>query len=354
MGKETNHSPVPDAGPRRPVLKDVCAAAGVSKATVSRVLNDKPVSPALRKKVLAAMKQLNYTPRAAARNLASAKTNTIGVVFQDLTSGWPLNIFRGVMHMASTAGYNVISALSTTVGDELLLPKRLLAEGHVDGLVWFDPRVPDTEIKRMTDQRVPFVLIQRTIEDPAVNFVCIENADGGRQGVAHLLALGYRRLMLITGQEDNVDSNERLDGAERALREIGAEVPADYRINGHFVGVHAVRAFASWVGQGLEMPDAIFAFNDDMAISVMHWLKGNGYRVPEDVAIVGYDGLNESEYLGLTTVETPMYETGVLGTQILLDLISGSISAQRARQVYLRGKLRVRESCGAKLKEAKE
>ena len=95
-----------DGQARRAVLKDVCAEAGVSKATVSRVLNDKPVSPELRKKVLSAMKKLDYTPRAAARNLASAKTSTFGVVFQDLTAGWALNIFRGVMHMASTARPN--------------------------------------------------------------------------------------------------------------------------------------------------------------------------------------------------------------------------------------------------------
>lgn len=345
------HEPKRSAG--RPTLLDVCEKAGVSKATVSRVLNNRAgVGKEVRKRVLAAMKKLHYTPQAAARNLSRARSDMIGVVFQDLTSGWMLNVFRGIMHVASSTHYNVMMAISTTEGDESELPKRLLAEGRVDGLVWLDPRVSDDAVIEMKSLDLPFVVLQRNLKDPDINSVAIENTQGAHQAMSHLLDLGYRDILLVTGGEQSEDSRQRYAGAMQALRERNMEPRPNRVLVGHNVGPLAVRAFQNYLDDGHKLPEAILAFNDDMAIGLIRWLRRKGRRVPEDIAVVGFDGVEEAEYIGLTTVETPMYEMGVLAGQILIDLMSDSISAQRARQVLLRGNLRIRETCGASLRKA--
>lgn len=336
---------------KRATLKDVCREASVSKATVSRVINNKAcVSAKIRATVLSAIKKLNYTPLATARDLSRSKRDTLGIVFQDLTAGFLLTVFRGVMHVAAGTGYNVITALSTTDEDEYALPKRLLGEGRVDGLIWLDPRLSSKTIGQIKECGIPFVLIQRDIGDPDINSISIENTHGAYLACSHLLKLGRRRLLFVTGPENNEDSRERLAGAKQALAEFNVPFSPDKVLVGHHVGPHAVKAFSDYLAQGHPLPDAIFAFNDNMAIALLQWMKKTGIRVPKDVALVGFDGIEESEYLGLTTVETPMYEVGTLAAQILLDSITDPSGQRKARQIILRGHLRVRETCGAGLK----
>jgi LacI family transcriptional regulator len=336
---------------QRPTLMDVVRESGTSKATVSRVLNNRPgVVPELRDRVLTAIKNLNYTPVATARALSMARSNTIGVVFQDITSGWLLNVFRGVMHVASSTGYSVLTTLSTRPGDESELPSKLLADERVDGLVWCDPRITPEMIQAMKDRRVPFVVIQKHVNDPDVNTVGMENYQSAHLAMKHLLDLGYRRILLVTGSPDNEDSTERLQGARQAMSECHIRPSSVPVIVGHHVGMLAVKALTAYLDEGRRMPEAIFAFNDSMAIAIIQWLRARCHRVPDDVAVVGFDGTDEAEQAGLTTVETPMYESGVLATQILLDSITASSREKKVRQVMLRGNLHVRESCGAKLK----
>ncbi|HEY8241582.1 MAG TPA: LacI family DNA-binding transcriptional regulator [Kiritimatiellia bacterium] len=330
---------------------DVVRESGTSKATVSRVLNKRPgVVPELRERVLAAIKKLNYTPGAAARALSLSRSNTFGVVFQDITSGWLLNVFRGVMHVASGTGYNVVTCLSAVPGDELLLPGRLLAEGRVDGMVWYDPRVTPAMIDEIKQRQLPFVMIQKHVDDPEVNTVSIENIRGGYIAMKHLLDLGYRRIVLVTGGEDNEDSNQRLQGARQALSEFHLKPTSAPVVVGHHVGMHAIKAFSTFLEEGHRLPEAVFAFNDNMAVALVQWFRSKGHRVPEDVAVVGFDGTDDAEHIGLSTVVTPMYETGVLATQILLDVISNAVPAKKARQVLLSGHLVARDTCGAKLR----
>ncbi|HEY8241285.1 MAG TPA: LacI family DNA-binding transcriptional regulator, partial [Kiritimatiellia bacterium] len=344
----------PTGASRRATLMDVVRASGTSKATVSRVLNNRPgVIPDLRDRVLAAIQHLNYTPIAAARALSRSRSNTIGVVFQDITSGWLLNVFRGVMHVASATGYSVLTTLSTRPGDESELPRKLLAEERIDGLVWCDPRITPEMVQGMKDLNLPFVVIQKHVNDPEVNTVGMENYQSAYLAMKHLLDLGYRRLLLVTGSPDNEDSNQRLQGARQALSECHIRPATVPVVVGHHVGMLAVKALAAHLEEGRRMPEAIFAFNDSMAIAIIQWLRARCHRVPDDVAVVGFDGTDEAEQVGLTTVETPMYESGVLATQILLDCATTSSSKdKKIRQVMLRGNLRIRESCGAKLKGA--
>lgn len=326
-------------------MDEVCEALGVSTATVSRVLNNKPgVGAELRKKVLAAVKELNYVPRAAARQLSSAKSDTLGIAFQDLTAGWLLTIFRGIINRAA-GRYHVITSISVREGDEYEVPSRILAERRVDGLIWLDPRISPPLIKRMKTQPVPFVVLQRQVADPEINTIAIDSAQGAREATLHLLKQGYRKLLFLTGPRDDADSLLKLEGVHRALQELNVEIPADSILEGHHVGAHAVRALSDHLAAGKPLPEAIFAFNDAMAIAVLHWLRGRGVRVPQDVALIGFDGIDEARHVGLTTLETPMYEMGVLAAQVLMDLIEAPASERKAKQLVLKGNLVIRETC---------
>ena len=331
--------------PQIQTMQEVCTELGVSTATISRVVNNKPgVGPALRKKVLAAVRELNYFPRAAGRNLARAKSDTLGVAFQDMTAGWLLTIFRGIV--SRVAGqYHIITSVSVREGDEFEVPHRLLAERRVDGLIWLDPRTTPQLIKQMKHQAVPFVVLQRQISDPEVNTIAIDSAHGAHEVVTHLLKGGYRKLLFLTGPQNDADSQRKLAGAQQALRDFNVEIPAQNILEGHHVGAHAVSAITEYVKAGHPLPEAIFAFNDAMAIAILHWLRGRGIRVPQDVAVAGYDGIEEAGYARLTTFETPMYEMGVLATQTLMDLINLPPAERKAKQLTLKGNLVIRETC---------
>ncbi len=349
--REKDESP-PSWEKKHATREDVCRAVGVSTATVSRALNNEPgVGPELRQKVLAAAKKLNYVPQAAARNLSRAKSDTLGVVFQDLTSGWLLTIFRGIINRAS-GDYQVLNSLSTREGDEFDLPNKMLAARQVDGLIWLDMRVTPTMIGRIKKLAVPFVLLQHRVDDPAVNTVCIENRHGAYDAVHHLLELGHRDLLIIAGARDNADSERKLVGVRHALRDYDVTIPLEDILQGHHVGTHAVSALSKRLAERSSPPEAIFCFNDEMAIAVLFWLREHGLRVPEDVALVGYDGILEAKYVGLTTVETPMYDMGVLGAQRLIELIEDPSGEQKARHIVLTGQLTVRDTCGAHLKQS--
>jgi DNA-binding LacI/PurR family transcriptional regulator len=328
-------------------LKDVARTARVSTATVSRVMNDQPgAGDAVRQRVLAVMRDLDYAPRAAARHLSSKRADTIGVVFQDLTAGWFMSIYLGIFNRLR-GHYHVLTSLSSREGDEFDLPRRVLAERRVDGLLWLDMRATPRMMRDLNRQGVPLVVLQQSIDDPLVSTVSIDSRSGAYQATKHLLDLGRRRMLVVSGLPENPDSQRKLDGVRSAFAERGMELRADQMLVGHHMGYHAVRAIEAHL-QLHKMPDAILAFNDDMAIALLLWLRGRGVRVPEDVSVVGYDGIPEAAFLGLTTVETPLVDMGVMAAQLLVENLERPQVDRPARQVILQGTLRIRESCGAR------
>ncbi len=245
----------------------------------------------------------------------------------------------------------VLTTLSTREGDESELPRRMLAEGRVDGLIWLDTRAKPATVRRVGEQQLPLVVIQQHFEDPAISSVCIEGKSGAYQAMAHLLGLGHRKILVVTGRKDDADSMLKMEGVRLALSERGAKLPPSSFVEGHHVGALAIDAVSHYL-EAHPRPQAIFAFSDDMAIALTLWLRERGIRVPQDIAMVGYDGIPESRLLGLTTVETPMYDMGVLAAQMLIERIEAGPSAHEVRHVVLRGSLRICETCGALLKSA--
>jgi DNA-binding LacI/PurR family transcriptional regulator len=202
-------------------------------------------------------------------------------------------------------------------------------------------------IRQINKQQRPFVLLQQEIDDKSINTICIKNKLGAYEATRHLLNLGYKDLALITGPESSPDSQDKLAGANMALAEAGMKIPPENILEGHHVASYAVNAFRQRFADSAQLPEAIFCFNDDMAIALLYWLREHNIRVPEDIALVGYDGISEAKYLGLTTIETPMYEMGVLAAQRLIEIIEDPSNEDQAKQITLTGQLCVRETCGA-------
>lgn len=330
----------------RVTLKDVCREAGVSKATISHVLNNKPgVGLETRKRILEIIGRMGYKPKPAARHLSLARTDTIACVFHDLTPGWLLNIYRGILSKAAEMNYHVVTALSVWEGDQFELPTNVLGTASVDGLLWLDPRTTPDIIRRFKqEQHMPFIVLQGHLDDPDISTISIEDSRGAYLAVKHLIEMGRRRLMLITGQEDNHDSQQKLLGSRQAIAEAGLSIAPENIVNGHHVDDYAIRAVDAFMKAGHKLPDAVFAFNDNMALAVMRWLMDRGIHVPDDVAIIGFDGIDEARRAGLTTIETPMREMGMMAVQTLVELIHTPAAERKAHHIMMGGTLAVRKS----------
>jgi LacI family transcriptional regulator len=327
---------------------DIAKAAGVCQATVSYVINNRPgVGPELRRRIEAIMKSMNFTPKPAARHLSMSKSDMIGVVVQDLAPGWFLSIFHGMLWRAMMNGYHAITVVSAKAGDEEELPARLVARASVDGLLWLDPRVTTEMASRFRKKGLPFVVLQNRIDDPDVNTVATDDRRGAQSAALHLLKLGYRRLVLVTGHPENWSSREKLEGARDAFRELRVALPAKSILNGEYNGPVAVRVLEGYLAKRNAMPRAIFCFNDHMALALLRWLNQRGVRVPEDVALMGYDGTDEARESELTTVETPGRDMGIMAAQLLTDTIRNP--ERKAQHILLQGALCVRKTCGALL-----
>jgi DNA-binding LacI/PurR family transcriptional regulator len=338
--------PRPDSRPRT-TLNDVAREAGVCKASVSYVINGKPgVGPDVRRKIQGIMRRLGYRPSPAARHLTLRKTNLLGIVIQDLTPGWLLSIFHGMLIKATMSGYHAVTAVSAQEGDEFDLPVRMLADTSVEGLLWLDPRVTEGTIRKFRRQRMPFVLVENSAGGSDVPSISTDNAQGARDAVNHLLGLGRRRLMVVTGQNFAASSRQRMEGVKLACRDHGVRLAPGYILNGHYNGPLAVEAFDAFLASGKPMPDAIFAFNDNMALALLQRLNARRVRVPQDVAVAGFDGTVEAEQAGLTTIETPMREMGVMAAQMLIDIVENKGPARPPQQVLIKGVLRARRTSG--------
>lgn len=328
---------------KRITQKHVARAAGVSEATVSRVLNQSPlVHENTRRRVLEAIRRLGYAPSAAARNLSRNRTDVIGVVFHQMSTGFFASVMSGIDAAARARGYHLLTAFSRDTVEERDICYRMLDEARVDGLIVLDAALSDETIARLKSYRQPFVLIQREPDDPSVNTIAVDNQGGAYRALKHLLALEYTRLLILRGPPGAQDAQLRLAGCAEALREAGRDVSCDY-IDGFYNAERATEAFLAYRREH-DLPRAVFALNDAMALAVLKLLRSEGVRVPEQVALVGFDGIESAEYVGLTTVQTPMEALGEGAVRILLDHLQDP--SRPADKVRLPVQLVVRATCG--------
>ena len=333
--------------PRRPTSADVAARAGVSRTTVSFVLNgrDDSISEPTRRRVMDAARQLHYHPHAPARQLAGGTSQTIGLVLRQSAAqvagdGLLAETLRGMTAAARLGGYRVIvEALDPGSGRYA----DLLRSGRADGLVVSGPRVDDPDLRDIVGERFPVVL-QGSLPNLEVTSVDVDNRAGARGAVEHLLALGHRRIGCITNAPlAYTAATERLAGYRSALRDAGIEPHPDWIVEAAFDAESGRRAMT----QLLERADveAAFVASDVVAFGALGALRAAGRRVPDDMSVVGFDDIALAAFVDppLTTVRLPAYELGHAVATALLDRIA---HAGAPRRIQLPTELVVRNSTG--------
>ncbi len=336
--------------PSNTTIRDVARLSGVSPMTVSRVINDSErVSPETRKRVEEAISELGYVPSRLARGLSRQRTGTLAVIVPDVANPFFTAVVRAAEEVARRADYQVILCdtradlnVERDVIDELIAHR---AEGIVIAPV-SDRSV--TQLRRLAEFGVPFVLIDRTIPGVDCDVVLGDSSGGARQLVEHLISLGHRRIGFIVESDDVSTARDRRRGYEAALSAAG--IALDPALVAH--AAPDPSGGSAGMGRLLELeerPTAVFTVNNLVALGAIEAVREAGLEVPDDVALVCFDDIEYASrlYPFLTAMEQPAQTFGTLGTQLLLERIEGR-GPERRHEVVLPGEFIIRKSCGAK------
>ena len=327
-------------------IKDVAREAGVSIATVSRVFNDTGlVSHDTQQIVRQVATRLNYWPNGAARSLITNRTHTLGVLLPDMHGEFFSGVIRGIDLAARGEGYHLLVSSSHADTGELVSALRAM-RGRVDGLIVMAPDVDAPAAVRACAGDLPIVLLDPGGRAEGYDSISIANFEGAYAVVRHLLRLGHTRIATVTGPERNLDAMQRLEGYRAGLRDGGGEPSAALELRGDFTepsGYAVVRALLALDPR----PSAVFVGNDHMAIGVMGALADAGLRVPDDIAVAGFDDIEMARYLSppLTTVRVDTFQLGERAVNRLLRRTSDG--AGEPRHDVLPTTLVVRRSCGS-------
>lgn len=327
-------------------IRDVARMAGVSVATVSRYLNNAHLlaaDTALR--VQKAMDELNFVPHPIARNLATNRTNTIGLLLLDIGGNFYSPLLRGIEAVSSEAGFDLLIH-STRSSHATNTRKRSLTEHNTDGLLSFTDALDNAELTRLNRIGFPVVLMHQS-PPPGVDIpaVIIENQEGARQVVEHLIQVHHRkRILFLQGPPGNEDSAARELGYCQALQENDLAFDPNLMAVGYYDTDYAYNTTTKLVASGVEF-DAIFTGDDDSAIGVLQALQEAGIRVPECVSVAGFDDSIFARLLNpaLTTIHAPIEEVGREAVRQLINLIRGEHTEPR---IKLPTELIIRQSCG--------
>ncbi len=302
-------------------LYDVCEKTGFSTATVSRVINGSGlVKEATRECVLQAMKELNYHPSHAARMLAGRRTDTIGVVMPVIDNGYYVQVLRGIDNISTKENLKLLISFYHSDVDLSEILASLAGEGRTDAIILSNSTILWPEkVRELAGGDIPIALIgQNHGNAKAIDSVLIENFNGAYCAVEHLLKHKPKSLLLFTGPEDNYDSQDRLEGAQKAIQDAPYKMDVSI-LHGDFLHEGGLRIFAEYIQKQDTFPDAVFAFNDAMALGVLDVLAENSKQVPEDIQVVGFDNNEIAQYIGLSTVSVPMLQIGEEAARLVTD-----------------------------------
>ena len=322
---------------RGATIADVAQRAGVGVSTVSRVLNDGQVSAPARERVLSAMSDLGYRPRASARALASGSTQTLGMVIPFFTHPSAVERVRGVLAAVDEAPFDLVvcNVSDPAQRDEYL--GRMAPLDRADGMLIVSLSPTDEEADAFLAAGAPIVLVDA--HHPRLPSIVVDDVRGGRLATEHLIELGHERIAFVGDTADRgfgfVASERRLAGYREALEAAGIPLRDElqrFGPHGRRVAHRLTRELVSLP----EPPTAIFAASDTQALGVLEAARAEGFEVPGDLSLVGFDDLEVAPYVGLTTVAQPLYESGRRGLERLLEVVAGDDDGPLTEQLELR------------------
>lgn len=343
--------------PRRITIKQVATEAGVSIQTVSRVLNDLPhVAPDTRERVLEVIGRLQYRPSTLARSLIQQRSMMLGVVTAGLSYIGPSRTLSGITAQADAMGYDLLLHELPTFDTAEIEPflETMLAR-QIDGIIMAVPEIGDNRqwlLQRLPDLNVPLVFLTMNSQ-PGLSIVSVDNYRGGRMATEHLLAQGCQRIGHIAGPLSWWEAQQRKAGWADALAAAGLEVADFMWVEGNWSSKSGELAAYQLLDRFPDL-DAVFAANDQMALSLLAVARRRGRSVPNDLAVVGFDGMPEAAYFvpSLTTVQQDLYQLGCQAVRQLvgiIDALRSTSNHQEHQTLWIEPQLIVRESSAPRL-----
>ena len=336
-------------------IKDIARMAKVSHTTVSRALNDKGrICNETKEKILSIARQLSYRPDFIARSLVMKRTKTLGLVMTSILNPFYTELAQGIEATAIELGYNIILCCThSDVSVEKQYVTMLRSKG-VDGIIFSSAHIEDPNILELAEEGFPIVLVNRRTYLPAVrekiDYVGVNNILGGYMAVEHLIKLGHERIGIIGGSSESSVGFERFEGGKGALEAYGLTEMSDYFLDGDFLKESGYQGGKRFIKMA-DSPTAIFAANDYMALGVFQAIADEGLRVPEEVALVGFNDIEFTAMKGieLTTIGQKKYVMGAVAVKLLVERIEEE-KVGPSKEIILEPELIIRRTCGFRLK----
>jgi LacI family transcriptional regulator len=337
---------------KRVTIREVARAAGVSVQTVSRVLNQRPdVSMETRERIQAIIAELGYSPNVLARSLIQGRSHTIGVVGYGLSYYGPARVLTGIERRANEMGYSLLLGLlrepETDPGEEIF--QNLLSR-QVDGIIWAVPEIGANHDWIVNQyHRLPVPVVFTNMQPaPGLAVAAVDNTLGGKLAVQHLLEQGYRRIGIISGPLSWWEAHQRKQGWHDALEAAGQTGPDDLVVAGDWYPSSGAIGMQELLRRCPDL-DAVFACNDPMAAGALQAASRMGRRVPEDLAVVGFDDVPEAAYYTppLTTVRQPLTELGAVAVEMLNQALTdqkAGLESQEPPASWIQPRLVIRGS----------
>ncbi|WP_407267820.1 LacI family DNA-binding transcriptional regulator [Radiobacillus sp. PE A8.2] len=323
---------------------DVAQKANVSTATVSRVLaNSSIVKEETKKKVLKAIKELNYQPNVLARQLRTLEAKTIIVVVPDISNPFFSNVLRGIESVAKEKEYLVLLVDADNDVEQESKCLNILRQKKADGMILLTAKMDANMLERMAEE-YPIVVACEYFEGSNIPTVSVDNISGARKATEFLINHGHKRIGTISGPLDSVLGQDRLKGFCQAMTIYNLSVDPILIQKGDFSYESGLKLTKDLLALN-QPPTGIFAANDEMAFGAINSIKSIGLNVPNDISVVGFDDIKFSSIFepSLTTISQPAFEIGINAMTTLLNIINNK--DLKERQMVLSGKLRVRNSC---------
>lgn len=329
-------------------MKDISRIAGVSIATVSAVINKSAyVSPELMERVNKAIAELNYKPNAVARSLKLKSTKTIGVIMSDILNPYYPTIIKGMDDAAIRNNYSLILCNTSNEQGRFLTYLDLMVEKRVDGLLLANISSQEN-LQKVESTGLKYVLLNRKPPAYDKNYVGINNPLATELSVKHLATKGHKRIAYLSGDLQISTAKERWEGFVSGMNQNGLLIDDSLIFHGDYTQESGYASVKKMLNEVKELPDAICAASDLMAFGAVKALREAGFRVPDDIAVMGNDNnpFSENFIVPLSTIAHPTYEMGKNAMEFLLQMIEDQNETQH-RQIFLTPSLIVRESCGS-------